>query len=163
MTNDLEQLAQHLGNLLLQKDLRLATAESCTGGGLGFWITSIAGSSAWYDRGFITYSNAAKMELLQVKPITLDKFGAVSRETALEMAEGALHYSQADVSVAITGIAGPDGGSPDKPVGTVWIAYAGKSFSTEAHLEVFAGDRQKVRTTTIQRALQHLATLIHHA
>jgi nicotinamide-nucleotide amidase len=158
MNKEIEVLAEELGAILKRKHLKLATAESCTGGGLGFALTAIAGSSDWFERGFITYSNDAKIELLGVKPQTLDTFGAVSAETAREMAAGALAHSRADISVSITGIAGPDGGTADKPVGTVWMAFAGKNLSTDTEVNIFPGDRRAVREATIQRALQHLIT-----
>jgi len=160
MNKEIKVLAEEFGAILTRKHLKIATAESCTGGGLGFALTSIAGSSTWYERGFITYSNEAKIELLDVKQQTLETFGAVSEETARSMAVGALVNSQADISVAITGIAGPSGGTPDKPVGTVWIAYAGKQLVTDTEVNIFPGDRHAVREATIQRALQHLITFI---
>src|SRR3990167_1106476 len=157
---ELESLADQLGQLLKQNNLKLATAESCTGGGLGFYITSTPGSSEWYDRGFITYSDTAKIDMLNVKPYTLEQFGAVSEQVVREMADGALANSDADLSIAITGIAGPSGDAPGKPVGTVWIAYAGKNITTEAHVDVFPGDRTGVRLGTIKRVLEHLLLLI---
>ena len=159
MTKELQSLANELGQVLKQKKIRLATAESCTGGGLGYWITSVPGSSVWYERGFITYTNKSKIEMLNVKPHTLDMFGAVSEPVVLEMAEGALSQSNADITIAVSGIAGPDGGSPDKPVGTVWIAYAGKNMRTETVVDVFPGDREAVRLGTIKRALENLIKL----
>ena len=157
---ELESLANQVGKLLKQNNLKLVTAESCTGGGLGFYITSAPGSSEWYDRGFITYSNTAKTEMLNVKPHTLEKFGAVSEPVIREMAEGALAQSNVDLSIAISGIAGPGGDAPGKPVGTVWIAYAGKNITTEAHVDVFPGDREGIRLGTIKRVLEHLLRLI---
>lgn len=159
MTQDLASLAKLLGEQLKQQHMKIATAESCTGGGLGYWITNIAGSSEWYERGFITYTNKAKIEMLNVKPHTLDRYGAVSEPVVLEMAEGALSQSNADITVAVSGIAGPDGGSPDKPVGTVWIAYTGKNMRTETYVEVFPGNREVVRLGTIKRALEQLIIL----
>lgn len=159
MTTELTSLAAQLGKQLKQKHLKIATAESCTGGGLGYWITSIPGSSEWFERGFITYSNLSKIEMLNVKPHTLDLYGAVSEPVALEMAEGALVQTNADITVAISGIAGPDGGSPDKPVGTVWIAYAGKNARTETIVDIFPGDREAVRLGAIKRALEQLIIL----
>lgn len=158
MSATIEQLAAELGQQLKTKGWKLATAESCTGGGLAYWITHIPGSSNWFERGFVTYSNLAKEELLGIHSYTLDKFGAVSEQTASEMAEGALHQSQAQISLAITGIAGPDGGTLDKPVGTVWIAYAGVQIPTVATRYLFTGDRQAVREQTINQAL---TTLLH--
>ncbi len=133
----------------------LACAESCTGGWIAKVLTDMPGSSAWFDRGFVTYSNLAKQEMLGVSRQTLDDCGAVSRETVLEMARGALAHSAADYSVAVSGIAGPGGGSPDKPVGTVWIAWAGEGFA-EAVCEHFQGDREAVRAATVRTALQGL-------
>jgi nicotinamide-nucleotide amidase len=137
-------------------DLTLVTAESCTGGGLAYWITSVPGSSAWLERGFVTYSQAAKQQLLGVKIETLKNFGSVSEETAREMAEGALKQSEADISIAITGIAGPDGGSVNKPVGTVWFGLAKRDFQTTAWVEIFSGDRQAIRLQAISRALKEV-------
>lgn len=138
---------------LKKRKLMLATAESCTGGGLSYFLTNIPGSSTWFDRGFVTYSNAAKMEMLDVEPLTLEQFGAVSEETAREMAEGALKNSEASVSIAITGIAGPDGGTDEKPVGTVWIAWARHGATTKAHADVYHGDRTDIRMAAIQTAI----------
>lgn len=149
-----------LGQLLQHKQLLLTTAESCTGGGLGYFLTAVPGSSTWYERGFVTYSNEAKIEMLNVKADTLAKYGAVSEQTAREMAEGSLKNSRADISVAITGIAGPDGGTPDKPVGTVWLAFAGKNIDTEVQVNIFPGDRTAIRLAIIQRAIETLMSLI---
>ena len=155
----LEKLADETGSALKKHGLLLATAESCTGGGFSYYITSIAGSSNWFDRGFVTYSNAAKIEMLGVNPSTLDRHGAVSEETAREMAEGALANSNADISIAITGIAGPDGGTKDKPIGTVWLAFARNGEHTHTKLIHCKGDRQAVRETTIELALNGLLEL----
>jgi len=150
---DIDKLALSLGMELKNRGFLLTTAESCTGGGIGYWITSIPGSSAWYDRGFITYSNAAKMSMLNVSENTLQQFGSVSEQTAREMAEGALRNSDATLSIAVTGIAGPDGGSRLKPVGTVWIAFAAKTQETKAFMQIFSGNRQMIREQTIIAAL----------
>lgn len=139
---------------------KLATAESCTGGGLSYWLTSIPGSSAWFECGFITYSNEAKHDMLGVSENTIKQFGAVSEETALEMANGILRHSQADLGIAITGIAGPDGGTKEKPVGTVWLGFSGKHFKTHAECHLFTGDRQAVRLSSIAKSLEHLLTLM---
>ena len=133
----------------------LACAESCTGGWIAKVLTDRAGSSDWFERGFVTYSNLAKQEMLGVSPATLARHGAVSREVALEMARGALARSAAHYAVAVTGIAGPRGGTQDKPVGTVWIAWAGDGFA-EAVCENFAGDREAVRLATVRSALAGL-------
>jgi len=151
----LEQLATQIGNELKKRNLKLVAAESCTGGGLSYWITYIAGSSDWFERGFVTYSDAAKIELLGVNPTTLETFGAVSEQTAREMAEGALQHSRADISIAITGIAGPSGGSHEKPVGTIWLAWATHN-QTQTLTEIFSGDRASIREKTIQCALSEL-------
>ena len=121
--NELEKLAQQLGIVLLARGEWLTAAESCTGGWLAQSVTAIAGSSAWFDRGFVTYSNAAKVEMLGVPETTIERHGAVSEATARAMAQGALSHSRADWSVAITGVAGPAGGSPEKPVGTICFAW----------------------------------------
>lgn len=160
MADSIEQLANQLGAQLKKRALKLVTAESCTGGGLSYGITSIPGSSEWFERGLITYSNLAKMELLGVLKATLHSYGSVSEQTAREMAMGALKNSAADISVAITGIAGPDGGTLDKPVGTVWIAVAGVGKETEAEQFLFTGDRQKIREKSIEEALKKLLAVI---
>lgn len=161
MTASLENLVQTLGATFLKKNLRLATAESCTGGGLSYWVTSVSGSSNWFERGFVTYSNEAKIELLNVKPATIQSFGAVSEETAREMAEGALARSAANLSIAITGIAGPEGGTTDKPVGTVWIAYASAQFPTQAQMDIYTGSRNEIREKVIEKALRTLLDLVN--
>ena len=145
--------AQALADSLAQQRLLLTTAESCTGGGIAETLTGIAGASAWFDRGFVTYSNEAKLSMLGVSQSTLDRFGAVSEATALEMARGAISHSSAHVSVAVTGIAGPDGGTPDKPVGTVWIAWGQKLGYAEARRFQFDGDRNAVRQQAILEAI----------
>jgi len=152
----LEKLAQQLGFLLQKRKMLCAVAESCTGGSLAAVITSIPESSTWFDRGFITYSNEAKEEMLAVPHYTLATYGAVSKETARAMAEGALSASHASITVAITGIAGPSGGSLEKPVGTVWIAWAGASQLTRAELFTFTGDRTAIRRKSVEMALRGL-------
>ncbi len=156
MTNQITLLVEKLGKVLTERRWQCVTAESCTGGGLSYWITSIPGSSIWFERGLVTYSNQAKQELLGVKAATLTKFGAVSAETAHEMALGALQHSPAHISAAITGIAGPDGGSTDKPVGLVWIATATKENQVNAKSYLFPGDRYSIREQSIVAALQQL-------
>lgn len=156
MSAVLMQLAQDVGSKLKQQGSILTVAESCTGGGLGYCITSIEGSSDWFERGFITYSDAAKIEILGVNPATLESYGAVSEETVREMAEGALAKSYADISIAITGIAGPTGGTAQKPVGTVWIAWAKRNSGSQARVEVFTGDRKHIREQAIEKALTGL-------
>lgn len=160
MTLFFEKYAEKIGELLKQQGLKLATAESCTGGGLSYVITQIPGSSDWFERGFVTYSNSAKKEMLSVNEKTLQKYGAVSAEVAKEMVEGALKNSHAEVSIAITGIAGPTGGTAEKPIGLVFIAYASKTFSTLVEAHQFSGHRQSIREDTIQSALKKLRDLL---
>lgn len=157
---NLLNLAEKLGELLLSRNERLALAESCTGGALAQAVTEIAGSSAWFERGFITYSNAAKSELLGVPPTTIERHGAVSEATARGMAEGALARSPADWTVAITGIAGPDGGSAEKPVGTVCFAWAGRDLGCQAQTRLFSGERSAVRRQAVAHALRGLIHLL---
>ncbi|PJD90783.1 MAG: damage-inducible protein CinA [Legionella sp.] len=145
-----------LGKLLLQKELRCAVAESCTGGLIAAAITDYPGCSSWFECGFVTYSNHAKHAMLGVPLSTLQTFGAVSKETAQAMAEGALYHSQAELSVAITGIAGPDGGTFQKPVGTVWFAWAQKNKPTLVIGHQLQGSRTNIRQQAMLLALQGL-------
>ncbi|QKT05090.1 nicotinamide-nucleotide amidase [Ectothiorhodospiraceae bacterium 2226] len=150
----LYELAEQVGAALAARGLRLVTAESCTGGWVAKTITDVPNSSQWFDRGFVTYSNEAKQEMLGVAAATLREHGAVSAATVREMARGALAHSRADLAVAISGIAGPGGGSADKPVGTVWLAWARRDAQPRAlrvHLE---GDRAMVREGAAVVALQ---------
>ena len=151
--SELESLAAHLGRELLSRGERLATAESCTGGWVAQSVTAIAGSSAWYERGFVTYSNAAKVEMLGVPETTLERHGAVSEATARAMAQGALKNSSADWTLAITGIAGPTGGTPDKPVGMVCLAWAQRDGGCEALTCHFSGSRTEIREQAVRLAL----------
>ena len=144
-TLTISDAAVQLGQALKTCGFMLAMAESCTGGMVAEAITSIAGSSAWFDRGFVTYSNAAKIDMLGVSNTTLEQFGAVSEQTAAEMAIGALNNSAAHIAGSITGIAGPDGGSAAKPVGTVCFAWAGKNIPVSSCTHWFDGDRNSVR------------------
>lgn len=153
----LSDTAAQLGKMLKARGLMLSMAESCTGGMVAEAITSIAGSSAWFDRGFVTYSNAAKMDMLDVSGSTLEQYGAVSEQTAAEMATGALKNSAAQIAGSITGIAGPDGGSPAKPVGTVCFAWVGHDIPLTTCTRWFEGDRSSVRQ---QAAMFMLANLI---
>ncbi len=161
-TNDLaiRQLAVKVGQYLQQNNLLITSAESCTGGWLGQAITAVPGSSNWYDRGFITYSNPAKNEMLGVSKETLEKYGAVSETTALEMAYGARTNSSAQISVAITGIAGPSGGNEFKPVGTVCFAWLLKEHIAISETCHFNGDRESVRQQSVMKALQGLINLL---
>jgi nicotinamide-nucleotide amidase len=151
-----EALARRLGELLKPRGQWVCTAESCTGGGIASAITDIAGSSGWFGYGFVTYSNAAKQRLLGVKAETLLEYGAVSEPTVRQMAEGALAASGADWAVAVSGIAGPGGGTADKPVGLVWFAVAGKNGVRRAFRHVFPGSRAEVREATVREALTAL-------
>ena len=149
-------LAAHLGRLLLDRRWTVATAESCTGGLIAGAITDVAGSSGWFERGFVTYSNEAKIEMLGVSATTLATYGAVSETTAREMAAGALRNSGATLAVAVTGIAGPGGGTPVKPVGLVWLAWSRRDGPVEVRGEHFGGDRAAIRAATVRRALEGL-------
>ena len=148
-------LAARLGAAALARGTMIATAESCTGGLVAGAITSIAGSSGWFERGFVTYSDLAKEQQLGVASSTIERFGAVSEETAKAMAQGAVRGSAAQWAVAITGIAGPDGGSPDKPVGTVWFAWAGPDH-LQALRRQLDGNRAAVRQASVRVALEGL-------
>ncbi len=153
MSRDLETLSQALGRRLAQRGELLAVAESCTGGWVAKVCTDIAGSSAWFDRGFVTYSNAAKRAMLGVPAETLEAHGAVSEQTVVAMARGALANSDAAWTLAISGIAGPDGGTREKPVGTVWFAWAGADGWLLSELKCFTGDRAAVRRQSVAHAL----------
>ena len=153
---DTYTLAARVGQALMQHGMLVATAESCTGGLIAAAMTSVAGSSSWFDRGFVTYSNAAKLEMLGVAPATLEHHGAVSEPTAREMAVGALSKSGAHIAVAVTGIAGPGGGTPAKPVGMVcfgWARRDGRVWTETVH---FAGNRDTVRRESVTKALTGL-------
>ncbi|MFJ5445961.1 nicotinamide-nucleotide amidase [Methylobacillus methanolivorans] len=152
-------LAHELGTALKNKGWNLTLAESCTGGWAAQSVTAIAGSSAWFDRGFVTYSNLAKQQMLGVGADTLEQYGAVSEQTAEEMALGAIAHSSADISAAITGIAGPEGGSTEKPVGTVCFGWSCKSGQILTQTEVFSGDREAVRRQAVKTALTGLLQL----
>jgi nicotinamide-nucleotide amidase len=154
MTDVATQQAEQLAELFLKTSTKLVTAESCTGGGLAEILTRIPGSSAWFERGFVTYSNESKNELLSVE--TVEQYGAVSKETALAMAEGALENSHADYSVSITGVAGPDGGTEEKPVGTVCFAWVKRNESGKTTQIKFEGDRLQVRDQSCLLAMQGL-------
>ena len=150
-----------LAQVLMAQKLSIASSESCTGGMISAACTDLPGSSMWFERGFVTYSNAAKSDLLGVPASIIQAHGAVSEEVARAMAQGALEHSLADWSVAVTGIAGPTGGSAAKPVGTVWLAWACKSSGwCESQLQLFAGDRKAVRESTTALALSRLLALL---
>ena len=153
-----EQVAE-LADLLLKKRWLLATTESCTGGLIAAACTDLAGSSAWFERGFVTYSNAAKIELLDVDAALMAQHGAVSEAVARAMVQGALAKSRAQVAVSVTGVAGPTGGSAAKPVGTVWFGFA-TSANVVTETRLFAGDRAAVRQATVQHAFERLIAVV---
>jgi nicotinamide-nucleotide amidase len=154
------KLAASLAGKLLQQQRKLVTAESCTGGGIAHLLTSVPGSSGWFERGYVTYSNASKRDVLHVPDNILDEYGAVSEQAAAAMARGALEHSLADYSIAVTGIAGPDGGSADKPVGTVWFAWGKTGGVPQTKRHHFQGDRRQVREQSIIFAVQGLLKLL---
>lgn len=156
----LDLLAERLGRAARRRKVMVATAESCTGGGIGEAITRIAGSSAWFDRGFITYSNSAKRDLLGVAEGTMLRHGAVSEEVVREMAAGAIARSSARVSVAVTGIAGPGGGTPGKPVGLVWFAWAVRDGTVQSRSFHLHGSRAAIRQQSVAIALEGLIQLL---
>lgn len=146
-------LAEQLGYLLSKNSMQITTAESCTGGGIAQAITEVPGSSHWFGRGFVTYSNLAKQQMLDVSEQTLSEFGAVSDETIKEMLVGALQHSSADCAIAVSGIAGPSGGTPDKPVGTVYFGWIQKPDNIQISQQLFSGNRHDVRTQAVVYAL----------
>ena len=152
----IDALAKKLGQVLLSQNLRCTVAESCTGGSLAAAITDIPGSSQWFDRGFVTYSNASKHEMLAVPKQIIASHGAVSEAVVRAMAEGAIFASEADISVAISGVAGPDGGTVEKPVGTVWLAFARRMRQTDAQCYAFVGNRASIREQAVRVALAGL-------
>jgi len=156
MEDELDRLAVALAERLIARRQTLATAESCTGGWVAKVLTDIPGSSGWFERGFVTYSNPAKREMLGVDGDTLERHGAVSEQTVREMAAGALRYSRADRSLSVSGIAGPGGGTPDKPVGTVWFGWADRDGDVRTRRLRFGGDRETVRRQAVLVALQGL-------
>ena len=160
MENSSSYLVKKIAEELVARDLKVVVAESCTGGGLAKTMTSISGSSRWFERGYVTYSNDSKKDLLRVLNETLEIYGAVSVETALEMAEGAINNSLAQVSVAVTGIAGPDGGTVDKPVGTVCFAWSMIDTNSVTTSTEFSGDREAIREQAILMAIQGLLNII---
>ena len=164
VTPRLETLCTALAQVLIARKLSMVTAESCTGGLIAASCTQLSGSSAWFERGFVTYSNASKSESLGVPASLIKAQGAVSEEVAKAMALGALAHSPAHFSVAVTGIAGPTGGTDAKPVGTVWLAWAWRdskqALHSEAMLRQFGGTRSEVRDATAELALAHLTELV---
>lgn len=160
MQSDIDQSVQLLVQRLLKNGERVATAESCTAGWIAKSLTDPAGSTAWFERGFVTYSNESKEEMLGVQQQTLIDHGAVSAATVEEMVAGALQKSHADWAVAVSGIAGPSGGSVEKPVGLVWFGWQHKNGKAQVESHVFEGDREAVRAQTVVHALQGLSRLI---
>jgi len=153
-------LARRVGESLVARRLMLATAESCTGGWIAKTVTDLAGSSAWFEGAIVAYGYASKQAFLGVRPATLEAHGAVSRETVVEMVAGVLAGSAADVAVAVTGIAGPGGGTPGKPIGTVWLAWQQRGGQTIARECRFEGDREAVRRQTVAAALSGLLGIL---
>ena len=159
---ELYELAARVGQKLRAAERRIVTAESCTGGWVAKALTDIPGSSEWFECGYVTYSNAAKIRDLGVAAATLERFGAVSEQTVGEMAQGALRVARVNVALAVSGIAGPDGGTPDKPVGTVWFCAAarqGAAIDAIAEVQHFGGDRASVRNRSVQHALRLILRL----
>lgn len=154
----LRQLASEVGQALADRQWRIACAESCTGGWVAKTLTDVVGSSAWFERGFVTYTNIAKQEMLGVDASVIDRHGAVSELTVREMARGALQHSHAHICLAITGIAGPGGGSEVKPVGLVWFAWAIRDEDVHSEQHIFQGDREAVRRQAVATALQGVKT-----
>ncbi|WP_417643550.1 nicotinamide-nucleotide amidase [Enterobacter kobei] len=154
--SELMHLSERIGQALNARGATVTTAESCTGGWVAKVITDIAGSSAWFERGFVTYSNEAKSQMIGVKPATLEQHGAVSEPVVVEMAIGAIKAARADYAISISGIAGPDGGTATKPVGTVWFGFASAAGEGITRCECFSGDRENVRRQATAYALQTL-------
>ncbi len=156
VTDDVYSLSENVGKLLSQRRWRLITAESCTGGGIAAMITAVAGSSAWCEGGFITYSNAMKINQLGVDASLIETYGAVSKPVVIAMTKGALEKSNAQVAIAVSGIAGPGGASKDKPLGTVWLAWALPENKIWTHRFCFKGDREQIRLKSVRFALTGL-------
>ncbi len=159
--SSLQTLIETVAQQLLAKHWQMATAESCTGGLIASRLTALPGSSKWFERGFVTYSNLSKQEMLGIKPELVSKFGAVSEEVAAAMALGALQHSTAQIALAVTGIAGPGGGSVEKPVGTVCLGWAAKGLAVQTSKIHCAGDRQAVRLAATQQALEGILRLLN--
>jgi len=160
MDEELETLSAQVGDALRRQGFMLATAESCTGGWVAQTVTAVAGSSRWFERGFVTYTNIAKQEMLGVRAATLAEFGAVSEQTVREMAQGAINNSHAQISLAISGIAGPGGATLDKPVGMVCFAWAGIDFPVRSRTEHFLGNREAVRRQAVLAALRGVLAIL---
>ena len=160
MHHEYSEMVERLAALLLARDLKVVVAESCTGGGIAQAMTDTSGSSRWFERGYVVYSNDSKKELLGVSEDTLRGFGAVSEQSAGEMAVGALHNSHAQISVAVTGVAGPDGGSDEKPAGLICFGWSMRSELTKTASLIFQGNRYVVRQQATRMAIQGLLDLI---
>ena len=160
MDQVLYRLAARVGRALKKRELMMATAESCTGGWIGQAITMVPGSSEWFERGFITYTYISKREMLGVSPRSLAKHGAVSEQVVREMARGALQRSHAQIAVSISGVAGPTGGTPEKPVGTVCLAWTRKGEASVVETRRFRGDRDSVRRRSVAHALRGVLRII---
>lgn len=161
--DSLSRLVDGLARELLDRHWLCVTAESCTGGGIAKALTELAGSSRWFERGFVTYSNEAKQDMLGVSTGTIDRHGAVSEQTAREMSEGALRHGRAQAAMAVTGIAGPEGGSPDKPVGTVVFAWSIQGTGTSTERLRLDGNRRAVREAAIETAIEGLLVRLRQA
>ncbi len=160
ISQSIANIAQQLGAQLNAKGWTVSCAESCTGGGVAFALTSVAGSSAWFERSFVTYSNQAKSELLMVDNDTLERWGAVSQQTVLEMANGCADKANANLAISVSGIAGPNGGTVDKPVGLVWFGFYLNGQSSSCH-QVFKGNRETVRLQAIEFVLSRALSLVN--
>jgi nicotinamide-nucleotide amidase len=156
----LASLAAEVGSLLHANNRVLSLAESCTGGMASGFITEVPGCSAWFDSGLVVYSNQAKQDLLDVSLVSIQEFGAVSEEVAIEMAKGALQQGRANIAGSVTGIAGPDGGSPEKPVGTVCFAWAGEKITPFSTTKYFLGNRQQIREQSVQALLEGIKNIL---
>ncbi len=158
----LYELAEQVGQALKSRGLMIATAESCTGGWVSEAITMVPGSSGWFERGFVTYTYISKREMVGVSADTLEQHGAVAEPTVREMVAGALARSHAQVAVAVSGVAGPSGGTPDKPVGTVCFAWSFREGAPKSETQHFAGDREAVRKQSVEHALRGVLSLLEH-
>lgn len=158
--DSLSQLSTEVGRILVGSKFKLSTVESCTGGWIGKVLTDVAGSSSWYECGYVTYSDASKIRLVGVSPKVLRQSGAVSERVAQEMAQCSFAYTGADIALAVTGIAGPGGGTQEKPVGTVWFSWAARTGACKTERKVFAGDRKSIREQTVRFALSTLISFL---
>ena len=161
--NVYQVLVERLASELIKRNARIATAESCTGGWIAKVLTDMPGSSAWFEYGFVSYGNSAKTTMLGVNPALIERFGAVSAEVAEAMVTGALAAANAQLALAVTGIAGPDGGTPEKPVGTVWFAFAAAGRGVVSTCQLFEGDRDSVRRQTVSSALTGVLKYLEQA